>query len=282
MWLRRPANLQTGSVNEKLTDTPTAELLKKAERNSFEKAIVQLSFPLSLMLIIISWFLIFRVIVSHIFPGILLSFLAAILIPLIIGSFSKFLSEWRGSEFIDELNRRHGRWNIPQYIRYYQEQLQPGEIRCILKTRILPHGSHFWACLSQHIDRSLKFRCSQTRGSSSTLLSPPWSEVIPHEKDLTPDQSGTLRQLIQESIQRGNQPIRIEQRIRDGCPAAMAIISGDGSEPVTIVYNLDLLDAPFSDDPRLELLKHLACLTDDSRFTRKFELDFDASSTDGP
>ncbi|WP_145043262.1 hypothetical protein [Gimesia chilikensis] len=62
----------------------------------------------------------------------------------------------------------------------------------------------------------------------------------------------------------------------------MAIISGDGSEPVTVVYNLSLLDAHFSDDPRLELLKHLACLTDDSRFTRKFELEFDASSTDSP
>ncbi|QDT29478.1 hypothetical protein Enr10x_48330 [Gimesia panareensis] len=267
---------------KRLTDIPTAELLQRAERNAFEKGIAGAGFPLSLTLILVSWFLIFRYLVPSTIPGLLLCLLASILIPLIICWLTKFLSEWRDHSLINELNRRFGLWSIPQYIKYYRDQLQPGEIQCIFRAQALPGGCRYWARLTLDHEGNLLLKQSRSPRSISAFSTPAWSEVTTTEVTLTSEQKTSIQTLIHEATAQGNQKIQMENRIKDGFPAALAIILGDGSEPITIYYYLSLLEASSSENPRLELLKIFAFLTGDFGCTRRLGSEFNANSANSP
>lgn len=230
-----------------LTSIPTDDLIAQAAGSPLERAIARLALPLSLALTFAAWYGI-----GHVFTSTILivgtGFLASIAISLSVFWTAKYLAEFRRRNLLRELDRRFGRWSLDAYVRYYQQQLQPGEVRCLFRGNVLPAGRRYWGYLELRSDQITCAEATESTGRDYQRSGPhPWSNTERKRCEISAEQQAKICDLVAKTKGLGRRPTKIQSR--DGFPASIAVIYGDGAETTLVSANLnDLIVEPNQDD----------------------------------
>lgn len=239
-----------------LESIPTDELIEKAQRTRFEKAILKSGCFAAVLLVVVSWLAVFAMANFSFALRLYVCFMASFIVPFAVFGATKFLAEFRGRHLLRELNRRFGRWTIPAYVRYYQERLESDEIKCLFSGRGLPHGRRYWACIELDESEKLTLQTLEGHGPSREVGNDPWIKTQSSMQEIESEQSEELRRLITNT--KGSGKCRISTGVRDGFPAWVAVIFGDGSEATVVSSNLSGLTDVHRQDDRIKLLRLLA------------------------
>ncbi|PQO47217.1 hypothetical protein [Blastopirellula marina] len=219
-----------------LTAIATDDLIAQAAGSRLEKAIARSALPVSLALTFAAWY----AVGSFFSSGVIvlgLGFLGSIVIPLAVFAAAKYLAEFRRRDLLRELDRRFGRWSLDAYVRYYQQHLRPGQVRCIFRGSRLPGGRRYWGYLELDGDEIRCVEATESAGRVYQRSGPhPWSETERKRCELTPEQQAEIGKLVASVHGVGRR--RSDVQAKDGFPAAVAVIYGDDAEPTVISSNL--------------------------------------------
>lgn len=243
-------------MDANLESIPTNRLIDLAKRTALERAIIRSAFFWALIMLVGSWFSIFRFHNPKIVPGLCLCFVATIIVPLTVFSTTKFLGEFRGRHFLRELDRRFGRWNVSAYVRYFEKRQVPGTITCIFQGRGLPGGWQYHGCIV--LKNNGDSEMNSAMGHGLHLGPNPWCDTEPSHDRIAPEQLAQLMLLIEKS--KGTGKIYFNTMVRDGFPATAAVLFGDGSQTTIISSNLCGLTEDLRQDDRIKLLELVASL----------------------
>jgi len=244
---------------------PTNELIEKAERTPLEKAIVRSGCFVASAFTVGSWFAVFWYVADGIMPKLILCLLASIIVPFTLFSTSKFIAEFRNRHVLRELDRRFGRWNIPDYIRYYQQRNEPRAIRCVFRGQALPHGRRYWGCVLIDEAGQTSLEAAASSGLYLGIGADPWCGTECSDREFAEGEREEIRELIEKT--RGTGKSLFSTGVRDGFPAWVAVIYGDGDDATVVLSNLSGLTDEQRQDDRIKLLSMVATVVcNDRRF----------------
>jgi hypothetical protein len=235
-------------------DLPSPDLREKAKRNRLERVIGRSGWVLFPLLVLVAWWAIIAYTDSPVFFKFYLCFTALLFVPLLVFWVTTRVADFRNRHYLHELKRRFGRLPIRWYVRYFQDRLRENGIICVFQGAGLPHGGKYWACISFGDEGEAKM----SRGVCPTFnLAEDFSSIAQSEEHrIAGEAAASILALIGRT--KGIGKCHFTPNVKDGFPATLAVIFGDGTKATVISCNLAGLDVLDRQDDRIKLLALVA------------------------
>jgi len=239
----------------------TAALIERAERNAFERVLARAGWALSPPFVGLAWYFIAtdeNMEQAFVFQ---LQFLSLLIVPCLIFVASVKLADVRHKGARQELKRRFGRLPLEAYLPELQASLEKKQVACLFRGVLLsqdgvPCDVRYWAEIRFPAKQTASVRRLTREGFGSVLDLPDATAI--HETTPEGRRVADLLKLARHA--RGLGTSRFHSKRKNGFPAAVAIVYGDGAPPTIVSCNLDDLTEDERRDDRVRLVEQVAVL----------------------